>query len=332
MLTEAISIYKEIIKNSGVSQERINDLANAICMCDMLYGDNNKKLSYDRLVYTTKDLFTPAPAYDVVLSSNNLSELPRVQVLRVLCDIVRIISKTEDHKKYTVVGAFSPSSLMITGGRTHHTAESSYASEQQCIEYLRLMRVGADLARFSVLGDLILSIQKSADNYYGLLNKKSQAHELRDLVLPISIQYGLRGYTTDTMRFISDKDFVSYLQKNNYTVETYCNCIKAYAYTTTAQNVLLRLETLSRTNMVMFCTVCRGLIKVLKQNGEMSICCNTNHKFGIIADGNCMKVKLFKEYIEKIFKSTGVVTDEGLDIQTEMARQFVDTVKRWCRE
>lgn len=119
-----LDMYFEIVGHFELAKNTLKDLINAICLADYLYGDNDKKLDYDRFLLsidiTNEEVF------------NNEKALPDVQILRVLCD--SLIIGVQDAADFTLT--MPKSTRVAKAEEVERTGRDDYLDEAGCISLL----------------------------------------------------------------------------------------------------------------------------------------------------------------------------------------------------
>ena len=83
-IAEALDKYNKVVDNYKLDENELNDIALAICIADKYKGSNVLELSVDRLVNSELGFV------GVGSETADTRKLPRVQCLRVLCDVLTI--------------------------------------------------------------------------------------------------------------------------------------------------------------------------------------------------------------------------------------------------
>lgn len=76
---ENIDKFNSIISHYGLDTAQVQDAGRAVCIADILYGTNDKRLSVKRLANSGVDVFR-------ALAQGSAQSLPDVQIMRVMCD------------------------------------------------------------------------------------------------------------------------------------------------------------------------------------------------------------------------------------------------------
>lgn len=119
-----LDMYFEIVGHFELAENMLKDLINAICLADYLYGDNDKKLDYDRFILSVD--------MENKKFLNNEKALPDVQILRVLCD--SLIIGVQDAAGFTLT---MPKSTRVTKAKeVERIGRDDYLDEAGCISLL----------------------------------------------------------------------------------------------------------------------------------------------------------------------------------------------------
>lgn len=95
-IAEALDKYNKVVDSYNLDRQKLNDIALAICIADKYRGSNSLELSVDRLVNSGLGFV------GVGSKSSDTRKLPRVQCLRVLCDVLtlsvpdNVVQKNDD--------------------------------------------------------------------------------------------------------------------------------------------------------------------------------------------------------------------------------------------
>lgn len=89
---EYLDMYLGVVDYFSIKLDRLKDSIHAVCLADYYYGDNDKKLDFDRFLLSI-DL-------DKKQVLNCERSLPDVQVLRVMCD--SLILNIDDAADFTL--------------------------------------------------------------------------------------------------------------------------------------------------------------------------------------------------------------------------------------
>lgn len=87
IMQSRIKKFEEILDYYNVSETTLKDVARAICMADILYGTNDKRLSIQRLEVSGVVQFQGL-SLGVGKVHKSLIPLPDVQIMRVMCDVL----------------------------------------------------------------------------------------------------------------------------------------------------------------------------------------------------------------------------------------------------
>ena len=122
---EYLDMYFGVVSHFSVKMERLKDVIHAICLSNYFYGDNDKKLDFDRFLLSV-DLDKKQ-----VLSGER--SLPDVQVLRVLCD--SLILSIDEAANFTLT---MPESDKVAEVKDiTRTGRDDYLDETGCITLLK---------------------------------------------------------------------------------------------------------------------------------------------------------------------------------------------------
>lgn len=185
--------FRDIVNYYNLDHHEISEIAASICLADKMYGDNPKKLSFDRLLATDSANFSP-----LVNHEGTVKALPEVQYMRVLCDTLLIALR----------GSFSEP---LCNKESYRVAEAvgtdlkpgGYADIDVCrgiIDkiYSSVIDTSGDWEQLKELENQ-LNKYKSLFDMAGIFERIH--HDSKDIAVPIKLEFiGKEGIPADTFK------------------------------------------------------------------------------------------------------------------------------------
>ena len=129
--------FYRVVEHYNLEQFVLNDIACAICIADEHIGTNEKSLNISRLFASTE-------IFSNMQSSHGVSQLPRVQVMRVMCDVL-ILALASHGVALNEVYLTNPSAKIVGSHLGFAKTSDNYADEDECIKIMdRLMEFEED--------------------------------------------------------------------------------------------------------------------------------------------------------------------------------------------
>ena len=218
---EELTKYLSILKKNNFTLDDISDIASAICASDILHGSNRLQLSYERFKST--------------LTGNRESHLPRVQILRVLCDSYLILFSIKgiDTKGLSLTIPSSKEVCKIVGVSLNSCED--YADEDTCIKVLEELSLSGCNEYdevFSYISATFKRMKEYDENYKQVFSKYSY----KDVYL--LSQYNSYGFDvstkiTDRLKVASESELEGYIDVTFCSVFTEAFLQYCYMYDNT---------------------------------------------------------------------------------------------------
>lgn len=273
-MQECLKIFKDVVDYYKLDMINLSDYAFAICMADNLEGSNKKELSVDRLIASDIGFIN---IFDSKISEDT-TPLPKVQCLRILCDV--LVLALYD-KNIEGVHLTSQASTIVANKLGYKPRWDEYSDEEECIRVLKKFKITCK--KVFDFSDIIEIISKYGKDTVEVSNRK--------LYLPNSIKSNIE-YCKDYAKFVEDEDFETKYRNKDY--------IMKYLFTGRCQSIINNLIELSRTNYSSCCTKCIKINKILKE----PLCVMG------ITHGNITKV--LNAYLLTFFKTAPVKVSDGV--------------------
>lgn len=120
--------FYHVVEHYKLEQSVLTDIACAICVADEHMGSNEKTLNI-------KKLFASTEVFSGMQSSHGVSQLPRVQVMRVMCDVLTLALASHGVALDEIY--LTNPSTKIVGSQFGFTKSSNdYADENECIRIM----------------------------------------------------------------------------------------------------------------------------------------------------------------------------------------------------
>lgn len=321
-----INQYLAAIEFYKVDTKELSDIVLALVISDNLDGTNKRELDVDRLC--NQNCFL-TEVLDLPISRVPASILPDVQLYRLMCDSLYLYLKSkgiEVESTHLTSGA----SCKVASCLGFSEVSQGYSDELECKRILDLFDRNARSGDFYILTNVIKDCVSKSTYYINLENRNSKLFGVKDLVLPDSIRYDVRACKTETMKFVSTKEFMGHMSKLKIeTIQDYCSYIKLYWFISGMQNIVIQLQNVFKRDRGMFCTLSLASKRELNKRGIFSLCCNNNYGLQLIADRGCMDDSLFRNGMEELFDLGGMLDLSGIDELLQIAFVISSVIERW---
>lgn len=190
---ENIDKFNSIVTHYKLDTARILDVGRAVCISDILYGTNDKKLSIKRLANSGVDVFRP-------LYSGSAEPLPDVQIMRVLCDTLyyNLLFKGKGLGKagIHITSEASDSIGKGIGNKKYIPATKGYSDIEECQKVLDLMYEGCefDESEFADIFEFTSKVLGRFRKMFDIIDKSHTLSESQFKSIYLPEKYDSHGY------------------------------------------------------------------------------------------------------------------------------------------
>lgn len=230
---ENIDKFNSIISHYGLDTAQVQDAGRAVCIADILYGTNDKRLSVKRLANSGVDTFR-------ALAQGSAQPLPDVQIMRVMCDSLyyTLLFKGKGIGRAGIHLTSEASDYIGKGiGKKQFVpANYGYCDMEECQKVLDLMYANC-------------IAQAQAGDVNKLLSRLSECSSLNFTNIVLDKKY--ENICTFPVQFknLDGEDYRASL--TNYAVEYICDRGRVITYSIVVHSRLTKLKLKKRLNLIM---------------------------------------------------------------------------------
>lgn len=230
---ENIDKFNSIISHYGLDTAQVQDAGRAVCIADILYGTNDKRLSVKRLANSGVDVFR-------ALAQGSAQPLPDVQIMRVMCDSLyyALLFKGKGIGRAGIHLTSEASDYIGKGiGKKQFVpANYGYCDMEECQKVLDLMY--ANCVASSQVG-----------NVNDLLAKLAEFRGLDISSLVLDKKYETICTFPVIFKDLNEEDYRASL--TDYAVSYICNRSRVVTYSIVVHSRLSKLKLEKRLNLIM---------------------------------------------------------------------------------